>query len=281
MLQERAFAKINLGLKVLGKRADGYHEVDMLMQSVELFDVLEFERAATVELVTDSAQLNSDEQENLILKAAKVLAAATGYQGGARISLKKHIPIAAGLAGGSSDAAAALRGLNRLWETGLSMAELEGLATQIGSDVAFCVRGGTQRATGRGEVLQPVLPPQSFELVIYKPEFNVSTASVYKAFDAAKLERILDIRALCDKVCGADICAATELLGNDLESVTMAMHPIIAEIKAFMREHGAGYALMSGSGPSVFAICPDAQTAQALAQLLQTSYGGVAYAVRA
>ncbi len=280
MISEIAYAKINLGLKVLGKRADGYHEVDMLMQSIALADTLEFQTAPDLLLRTDSSELNADGQENLIIRAAKVLQKHTGYVGGAHITLHKKIPIAAGLAGGSSDAAATLRGLNRLWGLQLSMERLEQLATQIGSDVAFCVRGGTKRATGRGELLSEVtaLPPTW--LVLYKPEFGVSTAQVYGNLNLQELHKNFSMEELLKGL-------KTGLLGNmfahmhnDLETATLKIHPIIEEIKKFMVGHGAEYALMSGSGPSIFAVLSSEQGAKQMAQYLEQVYRGRAFVTR-
>lgn len=276
MLQEKAYAKINLGLKVLGKREDGYHEIDMIMHSIGLHDVLSFKHAPELNLrIQNSPQLQTDTQENLIIKAAKVLKKHTGYVGGAEIILDKNIPLEAGLAGGSSDAAAALRGLNRLWNTGLSLAVLEDLAAQIGSDVAFCVRGGTQRATGRGEVVNPLGCTPVFNIVVFKPDFGVSTAQVYKNFNLAALTQRVDIDALSGALTADQYQQALSLMGNELESVTLRMHSLIADIKAKMLNNGADYALMSGSGPSVFAIVPDYQTGVKLLTVLDQEYQGV------
>lgn len=276
MLTEKAYAKINLGLKVLGKRADGYHEIDMIMQSVELCDTLEFYVADELSLrIKNSPQLLADTQENLIIKAAKVLKEYTGYPAGAKIVLDKHIPIEAGLAGGSADAAAALRGLNKLWRTGLSLQALEELAAKIGSDVAFCIRGGTQRATGRGELVEPLAKTLVFNLVIFKPAFGVSTAQVYKNFSLDNLQERLEIDKLVEALQNDNMQAAIPYMGNELESVTIGMYPLIAEIKARMLELGATYALMSGSGPSVFAIVADKQTGEQILDVLGKEYQGV------
>ena len=255
---ENANAKINIGLKVLGKRADGYHEVDMLMQSIALADTLEIESADNLVLETDSIILNNDGAENLVLKAARVLRAHTGCVKGAKIKLQKVIPIAAGLAGGSTDAAAALRGLNRLWQTGLSLSELEQLATQIGSDVAFCVRGGTQRASGRGEILTPLVQLPQQNIVIYKPDFGVSTVEVYRGLNLDEIKDSFVMELLLRELSTQDINKMLPYMRNDLESVTIKTHPIIAQIKKFMVDQGASYAMMSGSGPSIFAITKSA-----------------------
>lgn len=277
MYTEIARAKINLGLRVLGKREDGYHEVDMLMQSIELADKLTFSPAEILTLEMDNQQLQADTQENLIIKAARVLAAHTGFKGGAKISLQKNIPIAAGLAGGSSDAAATLRGLNKLWQTGLSLQELEKLAASIGSDVAFCVQGGTQRATGRGEILQAVAPLPKTNLLIFKPNFGVSTPKVYQAFKLDKVTRKVDIEQLITAVQTTKIEEIIALMGNDLESVTLALHPEIGLIKKTMLAWGASYALMSGSGPTVFAVVKDLTIAQEIAEALPMEHLGDSY----
>lgn len=277
MYIEVAKAKINLGLRVLGKRADGYHEVDMLMQSIELADQLTFVRDSQLTLQLDNQQLQADPQENLIIKAARVLAAHTGFKCGAKITLQKRIPIAAGLAGGSSDAAATLRGLNRLWQTGLTMRELENLATQIGSDVAFCVQGGTQRATGRGEILQPLAPLPKMNLVVFKPNFGVSTQKVYQAFNLQKVTRKVDIGQLITAVQTAKIEEIIASMGNDLESVTLALHPEIGLIKRAMLDWGASYALMSGSGPTVFAVVDNLAIARKIVEELPKEHLGDSY----
>lgn len=276
MLQEKAYAKINLGLKVLDKRDDGYHEIDMIMHSIGLHDIVSFNHAPQVNLrIKNSPQLQTDTQENLIIKAAKVLKEHTGYAGGADIVLDKNIPIAAGLAGGSSDAAATLRGLNRLWNTGLSLERLESLAAKIGSDVAFCVSGGTQRATGRGEIVKPLGCKPVFDIVVFKPDFGVSTAQVYKDFSLARLEQSVDIDDLCTALMTGNRQSTIESMGNDLESVTLQKHPLIIDIKNSMLSNGAEYALMSGSGPSVFAIVPNYQIGTEILSILDKEYQGV------
>lgn len=278
MLQEKAYAKINLGLKVLGKRTDGYHEIDMIMHSVDLCDVLTITHATQLGLqINNSPVLQKDTQENLIIKAARVLQEHTGYNGGAQIILEKNIPLEAGLAGGSSDAAATLRGLNRLWDTKLSLAQLELLAAQIGSDVAFCVRGGTQRSTGRGELVTPLGCTQMFDVVIFKPDFGVSTAWVYNNFKLEHLGQSLDIDVLRRALIGNDYQQAIKAMGNDLESVTIKMHPVLGEIKKRMVALGASYALMSGSGPSVFALVPKRQIGEKILDILGKEYQGIGF----
>lgn len=272
MITEIALAKINLGLKVLGKRNDGYHEVDMIMQSISLSDQLTFEKSSSIELLMDSYQLLTDAQENLIIKAANLLKQHTSYPGGAKINLTKNIPIAAGLAGGSTDAAATLRGLNKLWQLGLTTSELQTLAAQIGSDVPFCIRGGTQRATGRGEILEPLPDTPKVPLVVFKPNFDVPTAKIYGKFCLANVARSVDIDDLIKSLPNPD--AMVETWGNDLESVTLRLHPALANLKADLIIWGATGVIMSGSGPSIIAVTQTTDDANELAGLLEENYVG-------
>ena len=251
-------AKINLSLAVTGRRESGYHDVRMVMQSVSLHDTLTFEKKDEgFELVTDNDELDSEAaggKENIIIKACRVLTEHVGEFGGAKITLTKRIPIAAGMAGGSTDAAAALRGLNNLYGLGLSLKELETLAVKIGADVPFCVQGGTALSEGIGEILTPLNTPSKTDIVIVKPDINVSTKDVYTEFDSLKDPFIPDVDAMVKAVTGDDIDAVVNNLGNSLEAVTKSLHPVIGEIEECMLKLGARGALMSGSGPTVFAI---------------------------
>jgi 4-diphosphocytidyl-2-C-methyl-D-erythritol kinase len=260
MIKEEAYAKINLSLDVSGRRDNGYHDVRMVMQSISLHDTLIFEKNDAFTLATDNAELakESDEgKENIILKACRVLTEYKGAFGGAKITLTKRIPIAAGMAGGSTDAAATLRGLNRLYDLGLSMQELETIAVKIGADVPFCVRGGTALSEGIGEILTKLKTPSETKIVIVKPDINVSTKDVYEAFDSLSKPFHPDVDAMVKAVNEDDIDEIVSNLGNSLEAVTKGLHPVIGEIEEFMLENGARGALMSGSGPTVFAITDD------------------------
>lgn len=264
-MKEKALGKINLGLKVLAKRPDGYHAVDMLMQTISFADMVEFSDAPSFVLTMDDPDLPCDNR-NIAYKAAEVFSEATGHPLDVHIHIKKNIFKAAGLAGGSADGAAVLRGLNRYWNCGLYEGELEKLGEKLGSDVPFCVRTGTARATGRGELLESLPELPKMHLVLVKPlGLDVSTAWVYKNFKAEKCEGEVDMEALTDAVKAADVPQILELLGNDLESVTLPEHPILGELKAALTEFGARAVLMSGSGPTVFGIFADAKEAEKVA----------------
>lgn len=255
-IKETAYAKINLGLDIIGERADGYHEVSMIMQSVGLSDEITISRGGTSGGITVSTNLPglSCGADNLAYRAAALLAGHTGKIPNVHIALNKNIFLAAGLAGGSSDAAAVLRGLNRYWELNLETHELEQLGAQLGSDIPFCIEGGTMLATGRGEVLTKLGDLPLAHVVLAKPKnLEVSTAWVYKNYDAGRVIQAPCIWQLEHRLANG-ARALTPYMGNVLETVTIPAHPVIAAIKARMLGAGAYYAMMSGSGPTVFAF---------------------------
>lgn len=263
-MQIAAFAKINLGLAVLGCRADGYHEVDMVMQAVSLGDVLTLEPAENISVEVSRPDLPGG-PDNLAYRAAALLQKVTGQRRGVRIYIEKNIPLAAGLAGGSADAAAVLRGLNRLWNLGLSVRELMELGAALGSDVPFCLLGGTARARGRGEVVEPLPSLAGRGVVLVKPAFGVSTPRVYRLHDQLPPRppgELGPLLAALERGDWAGLCAA---LVNDLERATLTLHPELAAIKQALREAGALGVLMSGSGPTVFGLCADEQAARQVA----------------
>ncbi|PFJ13360.1 4-(cytidine 5'-diphospho)-2-C-methyl-D-erythritol kinase [Bacillus cereus] len=250
----KAPAKINLSLDVLGKRQDGYHEVKMIMTTIDLADRLEL-----IELEEDRIEILShnryvpDDQRNLAYQAAKLLKEKFNVKKGVSITIEKTIPVAAGLAGGSSDAAATLRGLNKLWDLGLTIDELAELGAKIGSDVSFCVYGGTAIATGRGEKIEHIKTPPSCWVILAKPHIGVSTADVYGNL---KLNRVThpNVDKMVDVINAGDYKGICNTVGNVLEDVTFKMHPEVARIKAQMKRFGADAVLMSGSGPTVFGL---------------------------
>ena len=262
MITEEAYAKINLSLDVVGKRPDGYHDVKMIMQTIDLHDTLTFEEADEgIFLFTDSDELNAESdsgKDNLIVKAAKAVFARMGEEKGVKITLTKRIPIAAGMAGGSTDAAAALRGINRLFEYGLSDMELEEIGVSIGADVPFCVTGGTRLSEGIGEILTPLPTPDKTSLVICKPPVNISTKDVYERFDALEESDHPDVDAMVRALLEGEYEKIPDLCGNSLEKVTKGLYPRIGEIEKFFEDNGAIRAIMTGSGPTVFAIVEDA-----------------------
>jgi 4-diphosphocytidyl-2-C-methyl-D-erythritol kinase len=271
-VREAGCAKINLGLKVLGKREDGYHAVDMVMQTISFADYLDFTPSSKFVLTIDDPSLPTD-QRNLAYKAATLISEATKNPLNVKIHINKRIFKAAGLAGGSTDAAAVLKGLNKYWQSGLTEKELEKLGEQIGSDVPFCVRGGTVRATGRGEILEtlPALP--KLWLVLAKPlDLDVSTAWVYKNFQKGKCINEVDMEALVQAIKKGKKDDILTSLGNDLESVTLPQYPILNSLKKTIKENGAQAVLMSGSGPTIFGVTATEKEAKKISQLVQSEY---------
>lgn len=266
MITEKAYAKINLGLDVLGRRADGYHEVKMVMQTIAVCDDLTFEKSTSpgVHLVIEGADLPTD-GENLICRAAALLMEEAKITEGVHITLQKRIPIAAGMAGGSADAAAALRGLNRLFSQGYSTRELQAFGVRLGADIPYCIVGGTMLSEGIGEILTPLASPPHCHLVVAKPDFDVSTAFVYGNLKADDLPFHPDIDGMVQALAREDLLGITDRMGNVLETVTEKAYPVIAKIKGQMRSLGAENALMSGSGPTVFGICRTKETADRIA----------------
>lgn len=264
---ETAYAKINLGLKILGKREDGYHEVSMLMQSVSLSDEVIIEAGQGIEITVNIPGLSCG-KENLAYKAAALLAERCGIVPNVHITLNKKIFMAAGLAGGSSDAAAVLRGLNKYWQLNLSAAELEDIAAELGSDVPFCIAGGTALAKGRGEIITPLKDMPETVVVLAKPRnLEVSTAWVYKNYNPQRVVKKPCIWNMMEKISRGGR-AIVPCMGNVLETVTIPEYPQIASIKAVMTGAGAYYAMMSGSGPTVFALADNEKAAADIVQAL-------------
>ncbi|MFC0216133.1 4-(cytidine 5'-diphospho)-2-C-methyl-D-erythritol kinase [Paenibacillus chartarius] len=254
-IYEKAPAKINLSLDVLRKRDDGYHEVEMIMTMVDLADRLELQELPrdTIIISSQAGYIPLDEK-NLAFQAAKLIKDRYDVKKGVYIHLDKKIPVAAGLAGGSSDAAAALRGLNRLWGLGISTEELKVLGAELGSDVPFCVTGGTAVARGRGEKLEVIPSPPQCWVVLAKPPINVSTSEVYGKLNAAAIPKHPSIPAMVEAIVRKDFDAMCANLGNVLEDVTLSLYPEVQHVKECMQRLGADGVLMSGSGPTVFGL---------------------------
>lgn len=267
---QRAYAKINIGLDVLRRRADGYHEVKMIMQTVDIYDelVLERRKEPGIELRMDNSELPSG-GDNLICRAADLLFREKKITEGVNISLTKRIPIAAGMAGGSADAAAALRGVNELFDLGYSLKELQALGVGLGADIPYCLAGGTMLSEGIGEILTPLPAPPAAHLVIAKPDINVSTAFVYGNLYADRLAWHPDIDGMIAALQKGDLDGITGRLGNVLETVTVKAHPVIEQIRELLRKQGAENALMSGSGPTVFGIFKEKETAARAAEAVE------------
>lgn len=242
-------AKINLCLSVLGKRPDGYHEVSMLMQMVGLYDEVRVARSVSgMRVECDSSEVPGGES-NLAYRAAKELLNLRGEGGGFDIRISKRIPVAAGLGGGSSDAAAVLVAANRLLGAGLDTRGLAEIGCRLGMDVPFFFFGPAALARGRGELLTPVPPLPPFWVLLVNPGFATSTAWVYKNLNLA-----LTKKGDCNKIPRLTVGTIAGSLQNDLEAVTSSAHPVISEIKNALKEHGALGASMSGSGPTVFGV---------------------------
>lgn len=281
-LSLKAMAKINLGLDVLRRREDGYHEVKMVMQTVDIYDILEFEKREEdcICIETNRQELPADEH-NLIYKAAKLMKETFGIREGISVKLSKNIPIAAGMAGGSTDAAAAIHGMDRLFGLGLTLEEKQKLGVKIGADVPYCLMGGTALSEGIGEVLTK-LPdvPEAF-LVVAKPGIDVSTKFVYENLNANGLTRHPDIDGMVESIRRGDLKGITDRMENVLETVTVKHYPVIEEMKAFLKERGAMNALMSGSGPTVFGVFGEQETARAAYEaMLQRGFTDQVYLTR-
>lgn len=260
----RAYAKINLGLDVIRRREDGYHEVKMIMQTVDLYDQLLIEKSEEpgIRLTTNLSFIPVNE-DNLVCRAARLLMDQYHVTEGVNIELKKRIPVAAGMAGGSSDAAAALVGINRLFHLGLSRQELMEQGVKIGADVPYCILGGTALSEGIGEILTPLSPMPKCYILIGKPGISVSTKFVYTHLKLDETTRHPDIDGMIRAIGDRNLTGITDRMENVLEQVTIPEYPVIEEIKNHMKVHGALNALMSGSGPTVFGIFDEENKAKA------------------
>lgn len=278
MVKRKAYAKINLSLDVLGKYPNGYHEVKMVMQNIDLYDELNFEAFVCegvasnedrIKIVGENCEDLSLGTDNLIFKAADKLAGMFPVGQGVRITLKKNIPMAAGMAGGSTDAAATFLGLNELFDIGLSTDALCDMGAKIGADIPYCIMGGTMLAEGIGEKLTRLPDAPELTLVVAKPEMGVSTKYVYEHLDAYDNPPHPDVDGMIDAINNKDNHAIAEKLGNILETVTVPACPEVAQIKEILKQQGADGVLMSGSGPTVFSIFFDEDKAVKAADRLR------------
>jgi 4-diphosphocytidyl-2C-methyl-D-erythritol kinase len=253
-MELKAFAKINISLDVLGVRADGYHDVRMIMQSIGLYDIIRFNlRENDIKIYCPNAYVPND-STNTVYKALKIIKERYKITQGMEVDIEKRIPVSAGLAGGSTDAAAAIMASNKLWNINMDHEEMMLIGKEVGADVPFCIAGGTALGEGIGEKITPLPPIEGIHIVLAKPPIQVSTKDVYRELKMDEIvvrpdtERI--IRAIRDK----NIAYAAEDMVNVLETVTVKKYPVIGEIKRIMVEFGAMASLMSGSGPSVFGL---------------------------
>ena len=257
-----AYAKINLSLDVIRKRDDGYHELKMIMQSIELHDIVHIETAAVgISVSSDSKWVPSD-MENIAGKAALLITGKYGIKDGLKIYIKKNIPVAAGLAGGSTNAAVVLKGINDLFSLGMGNTELMAMGKQIGADVPFCMAGGTMLAEGIGEKLTALTGFSGVNLVLLKPKIGVSTAWVYKNLDVGKIVNRPDTQMLISALVKAEVDKVAVNMKNVLEGVTIPKYKVVQEAKDRLVKLGSSGSMMSGSGPAVFGIFTDRRKAE-------------------
>ncbi|SFC08875.1 4-(cytidine 5'-diphospho)-2-C-methyl-D-erythritol kinase [Butyrivibrio sp. YAB3001] len=271
-IEKKAYAKINLGLDVTGKRDDGYHIVRMIMQNVDIYDTLTFESNDTgeIKLTASSDKIPTDES-NLICKVARQLQKEYDVKKGANIHLVKRIPVAAGMAGGSTDGAAAYTALNELWNLGLNIEKLCELAVKLGADIPYCIIGGTALAEGIGEELTTISDMPMCSIVVAKPDIDVSTAWVYKELDSKEIVSHPDIDSIKAAIENGDISEMCANIGNVLEPVTAERYEVIGQIEKLMEENGAIRAFMTGSGPTVFGIFEDDDKAKEAYEVVKES----------
>ncbi|MCR4891906.1 MAG: 4-(cytidine 5'-diphospho)-2-C-methyl-D-erythritol kinase [Lachnospiraceae bacterium] len=279
MAEYLANAKINLGLDITGVRENGYHDLRMVMQTLQLSDIVSVERdGAGRDIITETLKegergLVPDDRTNLAYRAARLLFDEFGIEEGIRIRIQKRIPIAAGLAGGSSDAAAVLRAVNDLFSLGLSLEELQSRGVTLGADIPYCLVGGTRIAEGIGEELTPVVPAMPVcPVLLIKPKAAVSTGAVYTAYDKGRQDFHPNIEKLVSAIRDGDLKLVGKSLGNVLEQVTVSMVPEIREVKQFLMGEGALGSLMSGSGPTVFGLFSDRENCGAAEDKARRTY---------
>ena len=257
-----SYAKINLTLDVLSKRPDGYHNVEMIMQTVSLYDLILVDKTEKNISISTNLKYLPVNEKNIAYKAALEFFKYTSITGGCKIMIHKNIPVAAGLAGGSGNAAAVLCSLDKLYNTNLSSDELMDIASKLGADVPYCIMGGTALATGIGEILTPLPSIPKCNILMVKPPISVSTAAIYEAIDTAEIDKRPNTNAMIDALAQKDLKSVAQNLSNVMGNVTETMHPIVKGIRRKMLMNGALGAVMSGSGPTVFGIFPDYETAK-------------------
>ena len=272
-MQLRALAKINLGLDVVRKREDGYHEVRMIMQTIQMYDLLKIDKCSEpgIHLTTNLPYVPCDER-NLVYKAAKLLMDEFEIRQGVTMNLKKFIPVSAGMAGGSSDAAAALVGMNRLFGLKLSMEELMKRGVTIGADVPYCIMRGTALAEGIGEILTPLSTVPFCYVLIGKPGINVSTKTAYENLNLSQIQQHPKIDSMIDAIQAQDLKGMAGLMENVFEPGIIREYPVVQKINDLMLEGGALNAMMSGSGPTVFGIFDSRRKMEKTAQKLRESH---------
>lgn len=270
-----AYAKINIALDVVGKREDGYHLLKMIMQNIDIFDVLSFNTAKEGINITCNKSYVPTDERNLVHKGVKLFMDSYGINSGIDINIIKNIPVSAGLAGGSSDAATALRAMRDLFKPEITDDELMNLGLKIGADVPYCIKGGTCLCEGIGEIITPLKAFKGYNLVLVKPNFGVSTKEVYSKLDLDKIFKHPKIDTIIDYMNKGDLKSISFNMRNVLENVTLNKFYILKKIKSELLELGALGALMSGSGPTIFGLFQDTQAAQYCFSEMKKNYNEV------
>ena len=272
-MKMKAYAKINIALDAIGKREDNYHLLRMIMQTVDLYDVIDIEKSngSNISISCNKHYVPTDER-NLAYKAAVLFRDEFNIKDGVKINIKKNIPVAAGMAGGSTNAAAVLVIMNKLFNVNASLEVLKEIGLKIGADVPYCIEGGTALCEGIGEIITPLKPFENKILVVLKPNFGVSTKEVYTNLDINKIRKHVNIEGLIQAMENDDLDYVSKNMKNVLENVTLKKHTILKNIKEDMRKSGALGAMMSGSGPTVFAFFDDMLTAQRAFEFLKGKY---------
>ena len=275
----KAPAKINLFLEILGKRDDGYHEIETVMQEIDLVDNLQFEEIQEgVRLNCNDKNIPPDEN-NLVCKAANLILNECGIRKGVLISLEKNIPVGAGLGGGSSDAAATLKALNLLWKIGLSDAELMEFAAKLGSDIPFFIKGKTALCSGRGEKITPIEVKSEMNYLVIFPHINISTATIYRNLKIDLTKKIIDVSFFLDALKHRKLADISKLLYNRLEEVIFATYPDLLDVKSALDHFDFCGLSVSGSGSAFFGLCKDKQQAEAIKSKIELSSIGNVFAV--
>lgn len=272
-MKMKAYAKINIALDAIGKREDDYHLLRMIMQTVDLYDVIDITKSkgSSISISCNKHYVPTDER-NLAYKAAALFRERFNIKEGINISIKKNIPVAAGMAGGSTNAAAVLVIMNKLFNVNASLDELKELGIKIGADVPYCIEGGTALCEGIGEVITQLKPFENKILVVLKPNFGVSTKEVYTSLDINKIKKHINIEGLISAMENDDLRYVSRNMKNVLENVTLKKHSVLKIIKEDMKRSGALGAMMSGSGPTVFAFFDNMLTAQKSFEFLKSKY---------
>lgn len=274
-MEIKAYAKINISLDVVGKRKDGYHLLKMIMQQIELYDLINIEKCYKgINIKCNKGYVPTDER-NLAYKAAKLFLDTYNVDSGINININKNIPVAAGLAGGSTDAAAVLKAMRKLFNVDVNNPELMKLGLRIGADVPYCITGGTALCEGIGEIITPLNAFKGHILVLVKPNFGVSTKNVYKSLDINKIIKHVNTQALIESISHQELGETCKHLKNVLENVTLKKYNTIRNIKDCIIRYGALGSLMSGSGPTVYGFFDDMLKAQKCYDIFKSKYDDV------